>query len=773
MREAYREVYLAKMNRRTWLRRSSAGLVGLIGAEKLKAGAVLVGSDIGETVVLPHPQFIRFGGRRVSLGEGSKLSVSVEAAPEAGPEAAAAARLIARQLAERTGQSEASFLRGRGFFRIRMRALHGPGKETEVEGGYRLRVGPHGVEIESRGIGFQYAAATFAQLLEQGTRRLPEVEIRDWPSFPFRGIYVEVSSGACMTLQDWKGLIDQASALKLNGISVGLYNCWARPAEVLDTEYFLFPSRHYPQFQTPVRTFVRGPSGWEEQRALPIMVREDFFGKVVSYGKARGVEVSPYFSSLGHNTLIPRLMPEISMKDAQCRPIGYGFCTTCPKTYEVLFSLYDEIIARYARPYGVKTFCVAMDEVAHSCQCPTCRVAWNGEHNFYVNHLLKIAHHLKEQGMTRVLIWHDMLHRSGLLNRKLERRLAAEGLAGLITIGWWYYGAPREGYFNPHSSFGRGFFRPRIGEDYWAVPSAGWNVTGMLAGSDWTANHALVRLIRQGKTRGAKGVISYSNHDPMFEQGYVNLSQYAWNAAPALETTQERYARWLFGGDAKRGAQAMKAYQKVFGVYEGLVGAFYRRPAPPPLGKALATKSASEGAASAPRVRATGAPGFEKARFEESLQSLANAAATLQKIEARVKERAKAQIVASYQAEIRRLGSFLRLALRILECTAAYDGFRSARDTAALEDFASSIQALRQSQEEHAKILLELEDVRFTPSLPRFIPYEQKALKDAAQFVNIFSEMEQRARRGETSFMPEIVIADENFFATHLGMTLP
>lgn len=747
------------MNRRAWLRRSGIGLAGLIGARNLKEGLALPGSAGENPIILPHPRSVSFGKRRIALGEGKALRVSIVPDPEAGKEASEAARMIAGELARLSGARESALLGAHAGFSIRLRRFEGQGKADEGEGGYRLRVTPQGAEIESRGSGFRYAAATFAQLLEPGSSlRLQEVEIRDWPAFPWRAIYVEVTSGACMSFQDWKDLIDFAASLKLNAISVGLYNCWHRPAEVLDAEYFLFPSRHYPQFRTPVRTCRREQGSWTERTALPAMVREDFLGDVVAYGKSRGVEVSPYFSSLGHNTLIPRLMPEISMKDADCRPIGYGFCTTCPRTYEVLFNLYDEIIARYARPYGVTTFHAAMDEVAHTCQCPSCRVAWQGEDNFYVDHLLKIARHLKEQGMTRVLIWHDMLHRSGLINKQLEARLDAEGLAGLLTIAWWYYGAPREGYFNPRGSFGRAFFRPQIGVDAWACPSAGWDTTGMLANSDWTANQALTRLVRQGKSRGASGVISYSNHDPMFRQGYVNLAQYAWNPSPSLSETQARYRQWLFGADRERGEQALKTYQEVYGVYAGLAGAFYRRPAPPRLGKAVAS---------------VGGPGLEKTRFEQSVSSLDATARTLSEIAGRAPDATRAKAIAMYRVEILRLGSLLNMALQILRCTAGYDHFRSARDAASLQAFSERLKDLKRARTEHQTVLGELEETRYTPSLPRFIPYEHEALEDMDQFIRVFSEMELRGRRGEMSFMPEIVIAGENFFATRLGMKLP
>lgn len=713
-------------------------------------------------VVLPHPQFIHFGSREIALTRGGQLEVVVHPYPAAGKEAMQAARLIADELFRRTGQTAkiSSHATGNEYvIRLSPFGKLGSGKEVEVEGGYRVTVTPSETRLESRGVGFGHAASTFIQLLEGwNTPRLRAAEILDWPVFPWRGIYVEVTSGACMNLQDWKNLLDRASSLKLNTVVVGLYNCWPRPSTVLDAEYFLFPSRKYPQFRTPVRTYSRQDGHWVERIGLPAMAREDFLGEVVAYGKDRGITVVPYFSSLGHNTLIPRLMPEISMKDKRCHPIGYGFCTTCPKTYEVLFNLYDEIIDRYAKPYGITTFHVGMDEVAHACQCPTCRVAWQGEDNFYVDHLIRITRYLKQRGMKRVLMWHDMLHRSGLINRHLESRFVSAGIEDLVTICWWYYGAPQEGYFEPRGSFGRAFFRPPIGVQAWATPSAGWDTTGLLADNYRTANKALVRLVRQGRSRGANGVLSYSNHDPMFEQGYVNLSQYSWNPQPSLAETQASYARWLFGGDFVQGNEARKSYRKAFGLYAGLAEAFYRRPAPPRLGHALASMAGV---------------GLERKRFESTVQELGSAARRLGEIQKRIPDPDKARIVGMYQVEVRRLRGLLRVALGVFECTAAYDHFRSVPDHSALSTFAGRIISLRQSLDYHSAVLRQLENVRYTPSLPRFMAYEFQIQKDARQFLKIFTEIERRARQGNTSYLPEIVIAGENFFATRLGMVLP
>lgn len=748
------------MNRRAWLRRSGTGLAGFMTAAKVRPG-IASPAGMGAPAILPHPQSIHFGARQFELVRNGLLNVSIQVDSVAGEAAESAARSIAAAFTRRTGQTPwVSAEKVREGFAIRLTGFEGSraGNETEVEGGYRIAVSAEGARIESRRAGFRYAASTMTQLLEGWkTPRLREVEIADWPLFAWRGIYVEVSSGACMTLEEWKDLVEWAAFLKLNTIVVGLYNCWQRPTTVLDAEYFLFPSRKYPQFKTPVRRYVHERGKWTERRELPPIYSGDFLGEVVAFGKERGVSVAPYFSSLGHNTLIPRLMPEVSMKDKQCRPIGYGFCTTCPKTYEVLFNLYDEIITRYARPYGITTFHVAMDEVRHVCQCPECHQAWKGENNFYVDHLVKISRRLKQQGMTRVLLWHDMLHRSGLINRQLKSRLVAEGLDDLLTICWWYYGARQEGVLNPHASFGRAFFRPRVGITAWATPSTGWDTTRPLGASLRTSNLALDHLLRQGKRRGAQGTLSYANHDPMFAQGYVNLSQDSWNQARPLAETQERYARWLFGDQYAAGIVAQEAYRRAYDMHGSLVAAFYHRPTLRFLGQALAAVGSS--------LRVSG--------FKAAFRELDSAVDTFTAAQKEASDPGKGRFIGLYRVQARQLAAFLRLAFGVLECNSAYGTLRSRRDAASINLLGEKLVALRDSLEEHADVMEDLKSYSYPPSLPRFMPYEAKMQQDAGELLKTYSGMERRARKGEVEFLPEIVVASGELFATRLGMVLP
>lgn len=756
----------ARIGRRAWLVRSAIGAGGLIriGRRLFADPAAALGGN--SPPLLPWPQFAQFDARKFPLVSGEHVHASIRVDESIGSHGSKAALIISEEIKRRTGQTvEVSDKESRNVFEIRLsplRAMAGE-PETTTAGGYRLEISSGHAMIEGRDVGLSYAAQTFNQLMEGWrTLQVRAAKIRDWPEFGWRGVYNDVPSVAGMTLADWKEFILYASALKLNAINVGLYGCWQRsPTVELDSEFFLFPSRNYPQFQTPVRS-VRFDAQTGKpiiRRHLPEIYAEDFFGEVVRFGIEHDIEVSPCFESLGHNTLIPRVVPEISMKDADCKPIGYGFCTTCSKTYEVLFSLYDEIISRYQAPYGITTFNVGLDEVTAACQCPACREAWHGVDDFYVNHLIKIAKHLRNRGMKRVLVWHDILHRCGLINKALESRLAAEGLRDLITIAWWCYDKPfYEDSLNPDDSFCRGFFRPRSTIEYWGVPSAGWDTVEPLAASLRTQNEALVDLAERARERSATGILSYSIHDPMFDQGYRNFSQYSWNLVPSLRATHRRYSRWLSDQNDTALSGYLGLYERAYDSYRELVDFFYDRAAPIPMGRALASIP--------PAATREGS-------FSKAINLLETASQGLLTLREGIQDPAKRRIVQIYEIEVRRFKALLRAAWATLRCNTAYDQLRSQSNGRSLTLFAAAAGEVSRALEGYSSCLQELERVRYLPSHPRFMIYEARAYSGFLKLAGLYSELLERARDGETDYLPEAVVEESDLFGRDLGMALP
>src|SRR5260221_13737216 len=78
--------------------------------------------------------------------------------------------------------------------------------------GYRLRAGPHGIEIEAADeSGVRHASSTLAQIvrLHPGLESLPAFEIEDWPDFPRRGVMLDASRSRVPCTQTLLALIER------------------------------------------------------------------------------------------------------------------------------------------------------------------------------------------------------------------------------------------------------------------------------------------------------------------------------------------------------------------------------------------------------------------------------------------------------------------------------------------------------------------------------------------------------------------------------------
>jgi len=351
------------------------------------------------------------------------------------------------------GENEKSILIGTGF----RDKLTSKIDVSEPEG-YVLEVNDKEIILCGNApSGTFYAGETLKQLLKLEGKRLvlKKLIIKDWPDYRYRGLYVESKWGPdLMRLDDWKELIDFMAQIKLNFLDIGVYGCWVIQYENQITEFLLLPLKNYPKLKTPktIRYYSPEKKSWVTLTYLPRMFTEDFFSEIIAYGKKRNVTVRPAFNSLGHNTLIPREYEEISAIDEDGNPTHYGFCLSNPKTLEVMFSIYDEIIDRYLKPNGIDFFHVEMDEVYASrgidpkdpkrlvdpwCRCPQC--SKKRREDLFLEYAISLIRHLSERGMNRITIWNDQITRMNLLE-KFASRLKEEGLIDKVAIAWWWYG---------------------------------------------------------------------------------------------------------------------------------------------------------------------------------------------------------------------------------------------------------------------------------------------------------------------------------------------
>lgn len=404
--------------------------------------------------------------------------------------------------------------------------------------------------------GAYYAAVTFAKLLhnDNNSVMLPLCTVYDYPYFEKRGHFMECRYGSdFMTLEDWKKGIDYLSEMKINTITLGLYGCWTRQYDGQFAEYQYIPFEKYPELKTPrdIKYYsVKERKHIYKHDILPTIYKDDYFGDMIEYAKTKHITVIPLFNSLGHNTLIPRVFPEVSAVGEDGNVTGVSFCTNNEKTYEIMFSIYDEIIDRYLKPNGIDSFEIGMDEVfpvvgadendihkamSPFCLCEKCRNEDHGQ--LMLEYIIKLVKHLKEKGMKNVYVYHDMLFEHDLLNDELVDRLKKEDIYDIVVIDWWTYENTEnlyDGKADKVNSKFRSVAKPLTGYYHWRLPSQ--------------ANGNIYDVTEIAKKHNFEGIIAYSSFEYCYDYNYKVLAECAWSQNSELGKADllSRYANEMF-----------------------------------------------------------------------------------------------------------------------------------------------------------------------------------------------------------------------------------
>ncbi len=408
--------------------------------------------------------------------------------------------------------------------------------------------------------GLWWGVQTLAQLVGQARRgqRWGRLHIRDWPALPHRGIFVENKWGPDrMEVDDWCRTVDRLAALKLNRLGIGLYGCWGScryepgpSGRGWPTEFLMVPVPGHPELRSPkrLRWFSPQRGAWQDETCLPRLFAGDFLGQVVEYARERGVTVIPFVNSLGHNTLIPRLVPQISARDDQGRPVGMGYCLSSPQTRAFLEEFYASIVARYFGGHA-PFFHVQLDEVWADhpdpaeplrraepwCQCEQCRSRDREE--LLREYVLWLAEMLTRHGVDQVVMWNDQLTRHmDALDESFVARLRARGLERRLVFHWWWY-SNEELHERTRVAIGQ-----RLGLRGWVAPMTCYFNWQMY--SPRLANIEL--MLRMAHAEGGEGAVAYAVHDPGWTDHEALLAAYAWSGAE-LPAWEQRVAAWARG----------------------------------------------------------------------------------------------------------------------------------------------------------------------------------------------------------------------------------
>ena len=445
------------------------------------------------------------------------------------------------------------------------------GVKNEKEA-YSISVSAEGITIEGYGAsGLFYGVGSFLQLCiwDSTGAEIPAVKILDWPDNPFRAYKEECRYGSnMMEKEDWFALIDDLSSKKINNLSLALYGCWVMQYDGRVAEYLYLPIDGYPQLKTPMTVKYYSPTEgkWWNYEQLPPMYRDNFFGEVCRYAKDHGMDVIPGINSFGHNTLFPRLLPQIAPR-VNGVPQPTGLCTSSEETYEFLFKVYDQIIDNYLLPNEMYSFNILLDEVWEQygvdtehpeikyspwCQCEKCQGKERSE--LFIEHSIKVMKYMKKKGIKNVVIAGDMLIRKvsklGDLSAPFLKRIEEEDLKDVLLLDWWRYSDLKETYdfvIEPDELGLRSFFCPWNG--YYI-----WN----LLQHPMRNNQIMAQMNHNAKC--GEGIYQYAMWDLSYDRIHDCFADYGWNflGAGSLEDVTERYVNRHFAPMAAKVKHAYK-----------------------------------------------------------------------------------------------------------------------------------------------------------------------------------------------------------------------
>ena len=437
---------------------------------------------------------------------------------------------------------------------------------------YKIEVTSKAINLIGYGeAGLYYAVSTLLQTVKitDNEFSVPQMSVLDFPDLKTRGHFLETRFGSnLMTLDDWKAVVDNMASMKLNQLVVSLYGCWTVQYDGEVSEYVYISIPKYPLLKKNVVKKYYSPKkgGWVDEVVEVPMAKEDFFGELVAYGKSKGVEVLPLWNSLGHNTLIPTMYPETA-PIVGGEPSKVGFCVSSPKTYELLFDIYDTIINKYLAPNGIKSFHIGLDEVRQEiainpsdvfkiyspwCECEGCSKLTNQEK--MISHAIKLISYLKSRGMKNVYMYNDLLSKIFKEPEVFKSALEKADLLDVAVVDWWAYSDIKEKLStkttHPHLKI-RSTVKPWNSYYHWNVMrDSVWNIY----------HHATM-----ANEENCEGLQSYAAWDLTCDVNHLAMADSSWNyaASGTVEEYRDRYALRNFPNQYESAKRAFELLAKV------------------------------------------------------------------------------------------------------------------------------------------------------------------------------------------------------------------
>jgi hypothetical protein len=380
-------------------------------------------------------------------------------------------------------------------------------------GAYHLRIDSEGTAIRANDeAGFFYAAQTLAQIDGQFPDQRPCLDIVDWPDYPVRGFYHDITRGKVPKLETLFELADTCAHYKLNHLELYIEHTYA--------------FRNHPEIWAEA-----SPLTADEIRALD------------EHCARLHIDLVPSFSTFGHfYTWIHRKFPELNEleRDVSGDPFSWydrmaHYTLDCrnPRSIQLIEEILNEVIPLFRSRH----FNICCDETFDLGKGRNkARAEKFGTGRLYVDFLKKIMAIVRKAGKTP-LFWGDIIGAHPELLSELPKEA--------IALDWDY---------SPNLVFSKSRLIAKTKREFYVCPGvSGWN--------RWlpdyeTAHQNIVGLAKLGRKTGATGLLNTDWGD----YGHINTlgptlpglilgASCAWNGAEISTGTFDAMVSRLALGD--------------------------------------------------------------------------------------------------------------------------------------------------------------------------------------------------------------------------------
>ncbi|MDX2108724.1 MAG: family 20 glycosylhydrolase [Verrucomicrobiota bacterium] len=332
-------------------------------------------------------------------------------------------------------------------------------------GAYRVNIQPDGTTLTAAdAVGLFYAEQTLAQIDKQYPDARPCLEILDWPAFPVRGFYHDVTRGKVPTLKTLMELAETCARYKINHLELYIEHTYAY--------------KNHPEVWAGA-----DPLTADDIRTLDARCAE------------LHIDLVPSFSTFGHfYTWIHHKFPELNELERDVSPDPFcwwdrmmHYTLDCQNPRSI--ALVREIIQEVRPLFRSKYFNVCCDETFDLGKGRNKALASTvGNGRLYVDFLKNILLAVHEAG-AMPLFWGDIIgHYPELLNELPK---------DAIALDWDYSAALKDTKCELIAKAERPF--------YICPGISGWN--GWLPDYS-TAQKNITRFARKGKLQGASGLLN-------------------------------------------------------------------------------------------------------------------------------------------------------------------------------------------------------------------------------------------------------------------------